>query len=159
MLRKADVSLTVVGAMTNPESAELIREMEKAENIYYAGTVPHGKMNELYAGHDVFILPSLAEGSALSVFEALACGLPCIVTKNTGSVVEDGVNGYVIEVRSAAAIAEAVRKTLQRPELLAIQSENARKSAEYYSWDRYAEGVARILQEMEDVRLCGQEGV
>ena len=48
------------------------------------------------AAADVFVFPSLFEGSAVVTYEALACGLPCVVTPEAGSVVRDGVEGLVV---------------------------------------------------------------
>ena len=51
------------------------------------------------AAADVFVFPSLFEGSAVVTYEALACGLPSVVTPDAGSVVRDGVEGFVVPGR------------------------------------------------------------
>ena len=58
---------------------------------------------------DLFILPSLEEGLVRTAIQAMACGLPCILTPNTGAsdYVEEGVNGSVVPIRDARAIADA----------------------------------------------------
>ena len=57
---------------------------------------------------DLFLLPSLEEGLVRTALEAMACGVPVILTPNTGSsdYVTEGVNGSVVPIRSAPAIAE-----------------------------------------------------
>ena len=55
----------------------------------------------LYQSADVFVFPSIEEGSALVTYEAMACGLPSIVTHNAGSLVRDGIDGYVVPLRDA----------------------------------------------------------
>ncbi len=59
---------------------------------------------------DIFILPSLEDGLALTVVEALACGLPVITTPNTGAseLITPGVNGEIVPIRDPKAIAEGV---------------------------------------------------
>jgi len=59
---------------------------------------------------DIFVLPSLEEGLARTSLEAIACGLPAVVTPNTGSndFVTEGVNGSVVQIRDPQAIAEAI---------------------------------------------------
>jgi glycosyltransferase involved in cell wall biosynthesis len=61
---------------------------------------------------DIFILPSLEDGLAFTVLEALACGLPAITTPNTGAsdLIQSGVNGEVVPIRDPKAIADAVFK-------------------------------------------------
>lgn len=58
---------------------------------------------------DLFILPSLEEGLVRTAIQALACGLPCILTPNTGSseYVEEGINGSIVPIRDPKAIADA----------------------------------------------------
>jgi glycosyltransferase involved in cell wall biosynthesis len=58
-----------------------------------------------YQWADVFVFPSLCEGSAMVTYEALAAGLPVITTPNAGSVVRDGVDGFIVPIRDAEAIA------------------------------------------------------
>ena len=55
------------------------------------------------AAADVFVFPSLFEGSAVVTYEALACGLPSIVTPNAGSVVRDGVDGFHVPAGDVGA--------------------------------------------------------
>ena len=62
---------------------------------------------------DVFVFPSLFEGSAVVTYEALASGLPSVVTAEAGSVVRDGVEGFVVGARDVAALA-ARMETLGR---------------------------------------------
>ena len=60
--------------------------------------------------HDVLILPSIIEGRALVQQEALACGLPIIVTPNAGGedLIETGVTGHLIPIRSPEKIREKI---------------------------------------------------
>ena len=74
-------------------------------NLEILGPVPRGDIMRHYAWADVFLLPSVCEGSATVVYEALTAGLPVICTPNTGSVVRDGVRDSssppVIQTRSS----------------------------------------------------------
>jgi glycosyltransferase involved in cell wall biosynthesis len=71
----------------------------------FTGRVPRSQMAELYAWADVFVLPSICEGSAMVVYEAMGWNLPVITTHNSGSVVRDKIDGFVVPIRSAEAIA------------------------------------------------------
>jgi glycosyltransferase involved in cell wall biosynthesis len=62
----------------------------------FLGVVPRSQMAELYTWADVLVLPSLCEGSAMVTYEALNWGLPLITTENAGSIVRDGIDGFLV---------------------------------------------------------------
>ena len=105
--------------------------------VELTGPVPRTQMLQHYAWADVFLLPSICEGSAGVVYEALAAGLPVVCTPNTGSVVRDGVDGFIVPIRDAAAITEALSGFLQRHELLRRMSEQARLRAQAFGLEPY----------------------
>ncbi len=72
----------------------------------FAGLIPRSKMAELYSWADVFVLPSICEGSAMVTYEALSWGLPVITTANSGSIVRNGIDGFIIPMRNSNVIAE-----------------------------------------------------
>jgi glycosyltransferase involved in cell wall biosynthesis len=78
--------------------------------------MPHAQLAQRLRSADIFILPSLEEGLARTSLEALACGLPIVVTPHTGSndFVRPGVNGEIVPIRNARAIADAVLKWRDR---------------------------------------------
>jgi glycosyltransferase involved in cell wall biosynthesis len=78
--------------------------------------MPHAELAANLRQADIFILPSLEDGLALTVVEALACGLPVITTPNTGAsdMIQPGVNGEVVPIRDPQAIADAVFKWADR---------------------------------------------
>jgi glycosyltransferase involved in cell wall biosynthesis len=103
LLDPAAVELVLVGPVVG--SGEGLRAYE-ARFRHRSGIPPH-EMPEVYQQADVLVLPSLVEGSAVVVLEAIASGLPVIVTPNVGAeAVTDGVEGFIVPVRSAEAIAE-----------------------------------------------------
>lgn len=74
-------------------SAEASKELSKYVDV--RGSVPRGEMARHYQWADIFLLPSLCEGSATVTYEAMSYGLPVICTPNTGSIVEDNESGYI----------------------------------------------------------------
>ncbi|NJM19757.1 MAG: glycosyltransferase family 4 protein [Richelia sp. SL_2_1] len=72
----------------------------------FLGRVPRSQMAELYAWADVFVLPSICEGSAMVTYEALSWALPVITTPNSGSIVRNGINGFIVPIRDSEAITE-----------------------------------------------------
>ena len=102
-----------------------------------------------YEWADVLVFPSLSEGSASVTYEALSMGLPVITTPNAGSIVRDGVDGYVVPVRSSAEIESKLSALANDRDLLKELSKNAVKRARAYTWDHYAKRLVSTLREME----------
>lgn len=100
-----------------------------------------------YSRSDLFILPSLFEGSALVLYEALAHGVACMVTPNAGmDAVVDGVNGLVIPIRDSDAIVQGVTKMYRHPDLLHEYRENALHSARQAGWENYRKALVDLVQ-------------
>jgi len=121
-----------------------------ASRIILRGHVKHEELQKEYAQASVFILPSLQEGSALVTYEAMACGLPMVVSVNTGSVVRDGQDGFRIPIRSADAIAEKLQWLYDHPEDSAEMGRNASEYIQEFTWDRYARRVIDVYHELLD---------
>ena len=102
----------------------------------------------MYRAADVFVFPTLLEGLGLVVLEAMACGLPVIVTpRGPDEVVRDGVDGYVVPAGDSNAIIEALERLYSDAELRLQLGRNARLQAERWSWARYASAAAdNVLQ-------------
>jgi len=92
------------------------------------------------------VLPALAEGSAYVCYEALACGLPVITTPNAGSVVRDGIEGYIVPIRDADALAERIMRLAHNRPLLAEMSNRAVARAEEYVWERWSERLLGAIE-------------
>lgn len=84
--------------------------------IDWSPSLPHQQLAERLRSADIFVLPSLEDGFAVTVAEALGCGLPVITTPNTGAsdLVTSGVSGEVVPIRDSPAIAEAALKWADR---------------------------------------------
>ncbi len=89
-----------------------------AGRVKWIGPVTRNKAAEFYKGADVLILPTLSDGFAITQLEAQAHGLPVIASKNCGSVVENGVNGIILDEPSAACIAYAIHGCVVSPDRL-----------------------------------------
>lgn len=101
---------------------------------------------EAYEQADVFVFPSLEEGMALVTLEALASGLPIITTFNSGSVVEDGIEGFIVPSANSHFLALKMLQLHEDARLREQFATNARKKAENYSWDAYREKLLTFYQ-------------
>jgi glycosyltransferase involved in cell wall biosynthesis len=91
-------------------SIELRKERleEYSDVCQFLGRLPRSEIAELYEWADVFVLPSLCEGSAMVTYEALQHGLPVITTYNSGSISEKLEGNWTVPIRNSQAISEAL---------------------------------------------------
>jgi glycosyltransferase involved in cell wall biosynthesis len=132
-LGPAAIELRVVGGNSLTD-AILHRFASVAD---FRGRVPRAEMAQHFRWADVFALPSIVEGSATVVYEALSFGLPAVVTPNAGSVVEDGRDGQIIAAGSAEGIAQALTRYIEDPQFWALQANAAQNAGHKVSYDRY----------------------
>ncbi|RUL88225.1 glycosyltransferase family 1 protein [Tautonia sociabilis] len=107
------------------------------DGVELLGRVPHAEVPSRMASADVFVFPSLFEGSAVVTYEALACGLPSIVTPSSGSVARHGIDGLLVPPGDADALAAAMERLGSDPDFRASCSSSARSLAELFDWPRY----------------------
>jgi glycosyltransferase involved in cell wall biosynthesis len=126
--------------MVKPRAEQILRS-----RLQLTGAVPRFEVDKFYEWADVFLLPSLSEGSAIVVYEALARGIPVICTANTGSVVRDGTEGFVVPIRDSAAIAACLEKLAANPDLLATMATNAYARSKEFSIAAYADRLLAAI--------------
>ncbi len=108
---------------------------------------PHQEVLRLMRSCDVFCLPSIAEGRALVMQEAMSQGLPLIVTPNTGGsdLVIEGSTGYLIPIRSPEAIAEKIDWFAANRSKTEEMGKAAREHAGHYTWQQYGKTITEEL--------------
>jgi glycosyltransferase involved in cell wall biosynthesis len=143
LLDPARFALTVVGPVIG-SGRGLARH---AGSFRHLAPVAPALMPEIFRRADVLVLPSLVEGSASVVVEAMACGLPVVVTANTGAdAVRPGVDGFVVPIRSPEAIAEALER-LADPELRARMGAAARARSLEYDWSVFRRAFRDVVEQ------------
>jgi glycosyltransferase involved in cell wall biosynthesis len=86
----------------------------------------------------VYVFPTRLEGSAKTIYEAAASGLPMITTREAGDVVRDGVEGIIVQPGDVDAIAAAIEHLYRHPEIVASMGVAARQRVvENFTWDHY----------------------
>ena len=124
---------------------------EQCRHLNFLGRVPRAKIRGEFAVADVLVLPSLAEGSAETTYEALACGVPVVTTPEAGSVVRDGIDGRIVPSRDPEALANAIAEIVEDRQKRERMSRAARDRAHDYTWERYGERLlAALRQKFED---------
>lgn len=96
------------------------------------GIVPRSEIHEHYSWADVFLFPTVCEGSATVTYEALAAGLPVVTTPNAGSIVTDTEDGFLLDLGDTAGIVRALRMLHgDRGRLAAMASAAAGHAGDY----------------------------
>ncbi len=127
--------------------SEDIRTRSETERLTFLGRVPREEVKREFAEADVFVLPSLAEGSATVIYEAMAAGLPVVTTKAAGSVIQHGVDGLIVPERDPDALARAIEKIVGDRALRDKMSLAARRNARHWSWQTYAGSLCELVRE------------
>ena len=125
---------------------------EHLEHVEPLGRVSHSRMPDKMSAADVFVFPSLFEGSAVVTYEALACGLPAIVTPNAGSVARDGVEGRIVTARDVDGLVAAMEELGANPKLRQEMAVNARRRALEFDWPKYHRAVNGAIREAAALR-------
>ena len=140
---RADTRLTLVGSTVGEPGP-----LWPYETLFTH--VPHqtrAALAERYRRAHVFVFPTLVEGMPLVVLEAMACGLPVIVTANgPAGIVRDGIDGFIVPERSAQAVQEKLDLLYRDRERCLVMGRNAARRAQDFSWGAYASGVMQHLQ-------------
>lgn len=146
-LKLDNAELWLIGSMPSPSFERLIAKY-KSDKVRFSGTFPQGELRRIYAKGSVFVLPSLADGFGMVIPQAMACGLPVIVTSNVGAadIVTEGVDGYVVPIRDVSALKEKIRILYEQPVVRQQMSLAASKKARnHLGWEAYGDRLVAWL--------------
>jgi len=139
------VRLTLIG---RPTSAHCVPLNGALERHTWISTLPHSEILEQMRRHDVLVLPSLFEGFALVISEAISQGLPVITTPNSGGTecIRDGVEGCLVPIRDSLAIASRLQQLAGNREQLAAMRHACLERARQLSWAGYEAGLCAVVR-------------
>ncbi|MGQ9550738.1 MAG: glycosyltransferase family 4 protein, partial [Roseiflexus sp.] len=153
-LRDAGVAATVEFVGTG-DAAQAYRveagRLGVSDLVTFAGYVPRERIADHYAAADVFVLPSYNEGMSVATLEAMASGLPLVVTRTGGTLelVQDGVNGLTFAWGDVETLVRHLTYLATNREVLRQMGVASRRRAAQMSWDavtaRYLEIFNRML--------------
>jgi glycosyltransferase involved in cell wall biosynthesis len=140
LLEKEGILFDVVGPLgITSEAAKTA-----PRNLVFHGRASRDQTNAWYQQSDVFVLPTLSDGFAITQIEAMANGLPVIATPHCGQVVGNGVDGFIVPARDASALAAACLRYVSEPGLLESQSAAALQKAGQFSLGHLADNLKRL---------------
>ena len=131
-----------------------VRQAELRFPVQHLGNLTREQLAQEMSRADVFVFPSLAEGSARVVFEAMACGCYIITTPNAGSVVEDGVHGQIVPPGDANALARSMAAVIDDCSVAVIGKSNAALVSENFRQHSYGEKVAALYKSLTESQAC-----
>ena len=104
-------------------------------------------MKEEYLSADVFVLPSLSEGFAAVVAEAIGAGCPVIVTKEAGSPIVYEREGLIVPSRDVGALADVIERIITDRSLRSACSANCLKQISFYSEEQWQRRLVAALKD------------
>lgn len=153
-----DLRLVVAGRNVRNMDAELgdlagcvcLREFGADHDTNSVPPMPPQKLVDLYLACDAFVLSSLLEGFSSALIEAMAAGLPSVVTDAPGirGVVADGKEGLLVPVRSPSALATAMQRVVEDAPLRARLSACSRETAARYTWPAVVDAYLSLYGEL-----------
>jgi glycosyltransferase involved in cell wall biosynthesis len=145
---RPDLRLVVTG--DGPWLEEMKRVMASCDRAHFTGTLRDGKLARVFASADIFVFPSLADTFGNSVVEALASGLPCLVSDEGGprEIVVPGECGDIFAHRDSAALAQGMLALAGDPGRVARYRENARLRALKFSYEAAAKAFWDFYEEI-----------
>ena len=129
--------------MVGPVQVANTKTIADNAQVKWFGPVTRSQAAEKFRAADIFILPTLSDGFAITQLEAQAYGLPVISSKFCGRVVQDGRNGLILKEPSAACIAAAIRDCIADPTRLQNFAAASRVANEFT-----IDALAQRLQEL-----------
>ena len=139
--RPQQIQAKLVGAVTL-QTEPLKRYARWCE---FVGSVSRREILDFYQWADVLVLPSLCEGSATVTYEAMACGLPIITTLASGSLVRDGIDGFIVPAGEAKSLQSRIGLLGEDLQLRTQMSRAAIERREEISLAAYGERLLNAL--------------
>lgn len=143
MLPRDSVQLTVCGRAVD----DMALFTKSSARIQLFPSIGAEGLLAAYQSAHVFVFPSLAEGFAQVLLEAMASGLPVISTTSTAApdLIRHGKEGFITQPGSATELAVHIEGFLRQPEILSPMSAAARRRAEHFTWQRFRKSVAAFV--------------
>lgn len=145
----SDAELWFVGGGLETSGLQSKINMMRTTGVSFHEPVPQANLRDFYNQSTVFVLASVADGFGMVVPQAMACGLPVIVTENVGAkdLIVDGVNGFIVPVGAPEIIAERLRQLRDDPELCCMMGDAAKLTLEKgYTWQDYGDRLVSFLR-------------
>lgn len=150
--KNQDVELIIIGDGTlRKELENKSRDNGLSDHICFKGEVPNEVIPQCMISADIFILPSYSEGFPNCLLEAMAAGLPIVCTNIKGlpDIVEDNINGFLVQPNDPKSICEKVNILLDNDLLRDKISKNNLEKVQLYSWENIVKKLEEIYEKAD----------
>jgi glycosyltransferase involved in cell wall biosynthesis len=144
-LRLPNMELVLIGNIQ--EGFEPILAKYAGMFRHYPSMAQHALVEEFNSAA-VFVLPSLVESFGMVTCEAMACGIPVIVSENCGMQPRNGIDGFVVPARDIKALKEKILLLYENEELRQKMGESAAEYVKQFAWENYHKNIQRVYQEI-----------
>jgi phosphatidyl-myo-inositol dimannoside synthase len=126
---------------------QLVRELDLEAYVRFRGYIPRAEMPACYKAADVFVLPSYNEGMSVATLEAMASGLPVVITRTGGAaeLVLEGSNGFTFPRADTVTLLEHLRHFAVHRALARQMGVASRERATAFSWDMAAKSYLSLF--------------
>jgi glycosyltransferase involved in cell wall biosynthesis len=146
-----DVQLDLIGTGDSEADYQaLVKKLDLSDRIRFLGYIPRDQIPQYYSNAQIFILPSYNEGMSVATLEALASGLPVVVTRAGGmdELVDEGVNGVFFDWADTEELVSHLEWLVKHPERRRQMSQASRELAKRFSWDEVANSYYGKFQKL-----------
>lgn len=137
---RSEATLTLLGKMLIPKAAFA----PYADRVMHVPSVTPGEVSQIMGEHHVLVLPSFFEGSAITLLEALSCGMAIIQSPQAGNGAS-AATGIVLAANTADDLEAAMRQAVDDRERIGLWRANAQLEAKRYDFGAYRDNVAALL--------------
>lgn len=147
--------LRIVGPSEPAFICELQSRGLVPENVEFIGPVPQAQLQQYFSMSDVLVLPSVQEGLAMVMAQAMACGCPVIASANTGAetLFDDGREGFIVPIRDPGALSERLQRMADdEPASMGMREAARNRVASIGGWDQYGSSMTTLVSSLVDAR-------
>jgi glycosyltransferase involved in cell wall biosynthesis len=147
------VTLTLVGTGDiEPLLRRLAEDLEVSHVVNFIGVISSEEMPRVYRQADVFVLPSQNEGMAISLLEAMAAGLPVVVTDTGGTaeLVQEDANGLIVPWQNVDALSKSLAMLVRDGQARGRMGRQSRLIATRFSWSAVADKYLELCSQIVD---------
>jgi glycosyltransferase involved in cell wall biosynthesis len=137
---KEEIDYTIYGVGSEEQALrKMVSNLKLDHLVHFKGTVENKELPDVMSKYDIYIQPSFKETFGLSYFEAMACGLPVILTKNTGAyeIIKDRDVYYVVDPYQPDSVQACIHGILKDRDSLSKKATHCPETARIASWDNF----------------------
>lgn len=143
-----DIELIAAGFKPSEEFKSLVEKLRLRKLVSFKGVISDEELKITYQSSDIFILPSLYDPFSLATLEAMACGLPVIISPYVGAkdIIKDWQNGIIVNPYDTYKFADVITTLINDDKLRRKIGVNARNTAKRYSWKNVAKSFLKVCE-------------